>query len=281
MATNDISKHFKITVKNSNGSRTDTTITSDTQFANFAANTLIRNIDSGEQYRKNSSFSNVFDKTDTFSDYLLPNSITCGIDGQGGNAVTSITYTPSRVKGTITYTMDDFIKNGEFRVTSVDNGNSDWGFSSAYWDTANKTLNFVRTRYIQPSKVSVITQGAGNAVDSGSWRLNADGSCNILLNKGVEFVKKSELTTKIYENMYMVLSVAGYVRGAVYNASDLRGGSGYRVLESDVPAYGSYYCISSRNIDAGDLGVIMASQLGCTEGTGYYNRHLTIFVRKN
>ena len=44
MATNDISKHFKITVKNSNGSRTDTTITSDTQFANFAANTLIRNV---------------------------------------------------------------------------------------------------------------------------------------------------------------------------------------------------------------------------------------------
>ena len=59
MATNDISKHFKITVKNSNGSRTDTTITSDTQFANFAANTLIRNIDSGEQYRKNSSMKRI------------------------------------------------------------------------------------------------------------------------------------------------------------------------------------------------------------------------------
>ena len=68
MATNDISKHFKITVKNSNGSRTDTTITSDTQFANFAANTLIRNSDSGEQYRKNGSFSNVYDTNDTFSD---------------------------------------------------------------------------------------------------------------------------------------------------------------------------------------------------------------------
>lgn len=281
MATNDISKHFKITVKNSNGSRTDTVITSDTQFANFAANTLVRNIDSGEQYRKNGSFSNVYDKNDTFSDYLLPNSITCEIDGQGGNAVTSITYTPSRVKGTITYTMDDFIKNGEFRATSDDSGDSDWGFSSASWDTANKTLNFVRTRYIQPSKVSVITQGTGNAVGSGSWQLNPDGSCNILLNKDVEFVKKSELTTNIYENMYTVLSVTGYVRGTVYNASDLRSGSGYKVLESDIPAYGSYYCVSSRNIDAGDLGVITAHKLGCTEGTGYYNRHLTIFVRKS
>lgn len=318
MATNDISKHFKTVKKLGNGGSQKDLIVSDSQFASYASGTIVENVDSGQQYSKNASFTNVYDKISSFNDYLLPTALSVAINGAIGNAITSLSYTSTSGKGQFKYTMDDFIKNAEFKTSASNTLTDDYGISTLTWNTKTKTLNGNRTKYVQPSKVNVTTSGSGNAVTVGQWKQNSDGTYSVDLvkgesfskpsntkiaysgsgnaitsatwaansdgtstltfNKGETFLRLSELNYYMYANLYTVLSVNPYNRGGTYSASELRGGSGYGVIESAVPASGSYYCISSINIDQYDMGVVNASHLGCSGG-GYYNRRLSMFVK--
>lgn len=86
MAYNDISKNFTY----ENGG----TIDGDLALTTMAANTKIKNTASGQLYAKRSGFSNVFDKTNTYANYLKADEF--GIITSGsGNGVASITYSTS------------------------------------------------------------------------------------------------------------------------------------------------------------------------------------------
>jgi len=86
MAYNDISKNFTY----ENGG----TIDGDLALTTMAANTIIKNKASGQLYAKRSGFTNVFDKTNTYANYLKADEF--GINTSGsGNGVASITYSTS------------------------------------------------------------------------------------------------------------------------------------------------------------------------------------------
>ena len=86
MAYNDISKNFTY----ENGG----TIDGDLALTTMAANTKIKNTASGQLYSKRSGFTNVFDKTNTYANYLKADEF--GINTSGsGNGVASITYSTS------------------------------------------------------------------------------------------------------------------------------------------------------------------------------------------
>ena len=86
MAYNDISKNFTY----ENGG----TIDGDLALTTMAANTKIKNKASGQLYSKRSGYTNVFDKTNTYANYLKADEF--GINTSGsGNGVASITYSTS------------------------------------------------------------------------------------------------------------------------------------------------------------------------------------------
>lgn len=86
MAYNDISKNFTY----ENGG----TIDGDLALTTMAANTKIKNKASGQLYVKRSGYTNVFDKTNTYANYLKADEF--GINTSGsGNGVASITYSSS------------------------------------------------------------------------------------------------------------------------------------------------------------------------------------------
>ena len=86
MAYNDISKNFTY----ENGG----TIDGDLALTTMAANTIIKNKASGQLYAKRSGYTNVFDKTNTYANYLKADEF--GINTSGsGNGVASITYSTS------------------------------------------------------------------------------------------------------------------------------------------------------------------------------------------
>lgn len=86
MAYNDISKNYTY----ENGG----TIDGDLALTTIAANTKIKNKASGQLYAKRSGFTNVFDKTNTYADYLKATDLTINSSGSG-NGVASITYSSS------------------------------------------------------------------------------------------------------------------------------------------------------------------------------------------
>ena len=86
MAYNDISKNYTY----ENGG----TIDGDLALTTMAANTKIKNKTSGQLYVKRSGYTNVFDKTNTYANYLKADEF--GINTSGsGNGVASIAYSSS------------------------------------------------------------------------------------------------------------------------------------------------------------------------------------------
>ena len=107
MAYNDISKNFTY----ENGG----TIDGDLALTTMAANTKIKNTSSGQLYVKRSGFSNVFDKTNTYANYLKADEF--GINTSGsGNGVASITYSTSGRK--ITQNLTTFTTPSDLATAS-------------------------------------------------------------------------------------------------------------------------------------------------------------------
>lgn len=107
MAYNDISKNFTY----ENGG----TIDGDLALTTMAANTKIKNTSSGQLYAKRSGFTNVFDKTNTYANYLKADEF--GINTSGsGNGVASITYSTSGRK--ITQNLTNFTTPSDLATAS-------------------------------------------------------------------------------------------------------------------------------------------------------------------
>lgn len=107
MAINDISQYFTL----DNG----TQIANDNTFASLAANTRIKNKNSGSTFIKNSNYSNVFDRVSTFAEFIKATDFKITSSGSG-NAVASISYTPST--RTVTQTLTTFATPAELNTAS-------------------------------------------------------------------------------------------------------------------------------------------------------------------
>lgn len=107
MAINDISQYFTL----DNG----TQIANDSTFASLAANTRIKNKNSGSTFIKNSNYSNVFDRVSTFTEFIKATDFKIATSGSG-NAVASISYTPST--RTVTQTLTTFATPAQLNTAS-------------------------------------------------------------------------------------------------------------------------------------------------------------------
>lgn len=107
MAINDISQYFTL----DNG----TQIANDNTFASLAANTRIKNKNSGSTFIKNSNYSNVFDRVSTFAEFIKATDFNIKSSGSG-NGVASISYTPST--RTVTQTLTAFATPAELTTAS-------------------------------------------------------------------------------------------------------------------------------------------------------------------
>lgn len=107
MAINDISQYFTL----DNG----TQIANDSTFASLAANTRIKNKNSGSTFIKNSNYSNVFDRVSTFAEFIKATDFNIATSGSG-NGVASISYTPST--RTVTQTLTAFATPAELTAAS-------------------------------------------------------------------------------------------------------------------------------------------------------------------
>lgn len=107
MAINDISQYFTL----DNG----TQIANDNTFASLAANTRIKNKNTGSTFIKNSNYSNVFDRVSTFTEFIKATDFKITSSGSG-NAVASISYTPST--RTVTQTLTTFATPAELNTAS-------------------------------------------------------------------------------------------------------------------------------------------------------------------
>lgn len=107
MAINDISQYFTL----DNG----TQISNDNTFASLAANTRIKNKNSGSTFIKNSNYSNVFDRVPTFAEFIKATDFKITTSGSG-NGVASISYTPST--RTVTQTLTTFATPAELNTAS-------------------------------------------------------------------------------------------------------------------------------------------------------------------
>lgn len=107
MAINDISQYFTL----DNG----TQIANDSTFASLAANTRIKNKNSGSTFIKNSNYSNVFDRVSTFAEFIKATDFNIKSSGSG-NGVASISYTPST--RTVTQTLTAFATPAELTAAS-------------------------------------------------------------------------------------------------------------------------------------------------------------------
>lgn len=107
MAINDISQYFTL----DNG----TQIANDNTFASLAANTRIKNKNSGSTFIKNSNYSNVFDRVSTFTEFIKATDFNIATSGSG-NGVASISYTAST--RTVTQTLTAFATPAELTAAS-------------------------------------------------------------------------------------------------------------------------------------------------------------------
>ena len=107
MAINDISQYFTL----DNG----TQIANDSTFASLAANTRIKNKNSGSTFIKNSNYSNVFDRVSTFTEFIKATDFKIATSGSG-NGVASISYTASN--RTVTQTLTTFATPAELTAAS-------------------------------------------------------------------------------------------------------------------------------------------------------------------
>ena len=107
MAINDISQYFTL----DNG----TQIANDSTFASLAANTRIKNKNSGSTFIKNSNYSNVFDHVSTFAEFIKATDFNITSSGSG-NAVANISYTASN--RTVTQTLTTFTTPAELTAAS-------------------------------------------------------------------------------------------------------------------------------------------------------------------
>lgn len=107
MAINDISQYFTL----DNGAQ----IANDNTFASLAANTRIKNKNSGSTFIKNSNYSNVFDRVSTFTEFIKATDFKIATSGSG-NGVASISYTAST--RTVTQTLTAFATPAELTTAS-------------------------------------------------------------------------------------------------------------------------------------------------------------------
>lgn len=198
MASNNISKYYKV------DSGLD--LTSDSQFATLSANEKIVYKPSGEKYIKNSNYSNVFDKTDTFGE----------LESKINTNNTSITKLEEKVDTKVIAKIDDADGNGVCSCKNNNNTQIDTFACHISKTSNNPTLSWGQTSTIgtvdgtpltvkMPANPDTNTiYSAGNGIDIINNNINIENSGAFTSsNNGVIFenagyeIEDGELVLKI------------------------------------------------------------------------------------
>ena len=170
MASNNISKYYKV------DSGLD--LTSDSQFATLSANEKIVYKPSGEKYIKNSNYSNVFDKTDTFGE----------LESKINTNNTNITKLEEKVDTKVIAKIDDADGNGVCSCKNNNNTQIDTFACHISKTSNNPTLSWGQTSTIgtvdgTPLKVTMppnpdtdTIYSAGNGIDIINNNINIENS---------------------------------------------------------------------------------------------------------
>lgn len=170
MASNNISKYYKV------DSGLD--LTSDSQFATLNANTKIVYKPSGEKYIKNSNYSNVFDKTNTFGE----------LESKINTNNTSITKLEEKVDTKVIAKIDDADGNGVCSCKNNNNAQIDTFTCHISKTSNNPTLSWGQTSTIgtidgtpltvrMPENPDTNTKySAGNGIDIINNNINIENS---------------------------------------------------------------------------------------------------------
>lgn len=176
MAINDISQYFTL----DNG----TQIANDNTFASLAANTKIKNKNSGSTFIKNSNYSNVFDRVSTFAEFIKATDFNIKSSGSG-NGVASISYTPST--RTVTQTLTTFATPAELNTASNNLKSQAVGSISVsgrtvtYKNINGQTLGSFQTQDNNTTEGDVIING----YVTGSGSFDKDGNCRITVTPNI------------------------------------------------------------------------------------------------
>lgn len=200
MAINDISQYFTL----DNG----TQIANDNTFASLAANTRIKNKNSGSTFIKNSNYSNVFDRVSTFAEFIKATDFNIKSSGSG-NAVASISYTPST--RTVTQTLTTFATPAQLNTASNNLKSQAVGSISVsgrtvtYKNINGQTLGSFQTQdnnttYSAGRGLSLNGTEMGHSMDHGRAH-DFEGIGNIRLSGNTLIIPSGKITFDRYGHM--------------------------------------------------------------------------------
>lgn len=194
MAINDISQYYTL----ENG----TQIANDNTFASLAANSKVKNKNTGSTFVKNSNYQNVFDRYNTFNEFVKADDFKITNSGSG-NGVSKITWTPS--SRTITQYLTNFATPSDLS-TATSNLNSRAvgsisvsGTTVTYKNLNGQTLGSFQTQdtnstYSAGRGLSLIGSEIGHSRDHASesytssvYGLSLNGQSLVLTDAKVSF----------------------------------------------------------------------------------------------
>lgn len=268
MAYNDISKNFTY----ENGG----TIDGDLALTTMAANTKIKNKASGQLYSKRSGFTNVFDKTNTYANYLKADEF--GIITSGsGNGVASITYSTSGRK--ITQNLTTFTTPSDL-ATVNDNLKSQAvgsitvsGRTVTYKNVNGQPLGTFQTQ----DNDTTYSAGTGLYLNGTQFNVRIPNANNEYGNNNNYLMVMNSAQNKCVPLSFTLNQIFDYINVKVA-ATAVRYGS-ERIVYTDDSRIGSGQMVSGSTLygDPGNDSTYMSAQLGgtwkITSGLSYHHTY--------
>lgn len=242
MAINDISQYFTL----DNG----TQIANDSTFASLAANTRIKNKNSGSTFIKNSNYSNVFDRVSTFTEFIKATDFNIKSSGSG-NGVASISYTAST--RTVTQTLTAFATPAE--LTAASNNLKSQAVGSISVSGRTVTYKNINGQTLGTFQTQDTTYSAGTGLYLSGTQFNvsrSNGSSNLWWNTEVTLGTVAGLAIKARMPALTksdVINALGYTPAREGSGGGSGGGGG-----GGTPVPGNWYTYGIKG-DNGEMYV--------------------------
>lgn len=268
MAINDISQYFTL----DNG----TQIANDNTFASLAANTRIKNKNSGSTFIKNSNYSNVFDRVSTFAEFIKATDFNIKSSGSG-NGVASISYTPST--RTVTQTLTAFATPAELTAASNNLKSQAVGSISVsgrtvtYKNINGQTLGSFQTQ----DNDTTYSAGTGLYLSGTQFNVRIPNDRNEYGNNNNYLMVMNSAQNKCVPLSFTLNQIFDYINVKVA-ATAVRYGS-ERIVYTDDTRLGSGQMVSGSTLygNPGNDSTYMSAQLGgtwkITSGLSYHHTY--------
>jgi hypothetical protein len=201
MAINDISQYYTL----ENG----TQIANDNTFASLAANSKVKNKNTGSTFVKNSNYQNVFDRYNTFNEFVKATDFKITNSGSG-NGVSKITWTPS--SRTITQYLTNFTTPSELSAATSNLNSravgsiSVSGTTVTYKNLNGQTLGSFQTQdnnttYSANKGIKLTGTTFGHSLEHADNSYNYNGTARLFLSGNNLHLTSNKITFDKYGHM--------------------------------------------------------------------------------